>query len=111
MAPGWMLMVVMAGAAVFCASNRPPMVFPYLVVRTISSYDVTVDTGDLLSGVDAASVKARYVDDQGNKMGALMSENISLQQTNCPEPSSALMLGAGLLGLSLVTRKLRRQSS
>jgi hypothetical protein len=72
-------------------------------------YNVTVDTGDLFTGNDAASVKALYVDSNGNKVGALLSENISLQQTNCPEPSSALMLGAGLLGLSVLTRKLRRQ--
>ncbi|MGI9074242.1 MAG: PEP-CTERM sorting domain-containing protein [Bryobacteraceae bacterium] len=72
-------------------------------------YNVTVDTGDLFTGNNAASIKARYVDSQGNKVGALLSEDITLQQTNCPEPSSALMLGAGLLGLSLLTRKLRRQ--
>jgi hypothetical protein len=72
-------------------------------------YNVTVDTGDLFTGLNAASVKARYVDGQGNKAGALLSENITLQQTNCPEPSSALMLGAGLLGLSLLNRKLRTQ--
>jgi hypothetical protein len=72
-------------------------------------YNVTVDTGDLFTGNNAASVKALYVDSNGNKVGALLSENISLQQTNCPEPSSALMLGAGLLGLSVLTRKLRRQ--
>jgi len=71
-------------------------------------YDVTVDTGDLLTGAGAASVKARYVDSEGSKVGALLSEDITLQ-TDAPEPSSALTLGAGLLALSLVSRKLRTQ--
>lgn len=73
-------------------------------------YDVTVDTGTLLTGTTAASAKARYVNSDGNKVGALFSENITLQTaTATPEPNSALMLGAGLLGFSLLIRKLRRQ--
>jgi hypothetical protein len=73
-------------------------------------YDVTVDTGDLFTGTDASMVKALYVDGDGKKTGVVTSEDITLQ-SNCdaPEPSSALMLGAGLLGLSLLTRKLRTQ--
>lgn len=73
-------------------------------------YDVTVDNGTLFTGTDAASIKALYVNGDGAKVGDLLSENITLQ-SNCdaPEPSSALMLGAGLLGLSLLTRKLRTQ--
>jgi PEP-CTERM motif len=73
-------------------------------------YNVTVDTGTLLTGTDAASIKARYVNSDGAKVGDLLSEDITLQ-SNCdaPEPSSALMLGAGLLGLSLAARKLRTQ--
>jgi hypothetical protein len=71
-------------------------------------YDVTVDTGDLLTGIDAASVKARYVDTDDTKVGVLTSESITLQ-ADAPEPSSALLLGAGLLGLSLLSRKLRTQ--
>lgn len=75
-------------------------------------YDVTVDTGTLLTGTDLGSIKALYVDSNDTKVGVLMSENITLQtdpQTDAPEPTSALMLGAGLLGLSLVSRKLRTQ--
>jgi PEP-CTERM motif len=75
-------------------------------------YDLSVDTGTLLAGTDLASIKALYVDDNGTKVGVLTSENITLQtdpQSDAPEPSSALMLGAGLLGLSLLTRKVRTQ--
>jgi hypothetical protein len=41
-------------------------------------------------------------------VGVLTSESITLQ-ADAPEPSSALILGAGLLGLSLLSRKLRTQ--
>jgi len=57
-------------------------------------------------------VKALYVDTDGKKTGVITSEDITLQtdpQTDAPEPTSALMLGAGLLGLSLAARKLRTQ--
>lgn len=73
-------------------------------------YDVTVDTGTLLTGLDAASVKARYVDNDGNKAGALLSENITLQ-TEAPEPTSALMLGSGLLMLGLLGKTWKLQSA
>src|SRR5207245_2479471 len=39
-------------------------------------YDVTVLTGDLFTGTDAASIKALYVDSDGKKAGVLSSENI-----------------------------------
>jgi hypothetical protein len=75
-------------------------------------YDVTVGTGDLFTGTNASMVKALYVDTDGKKTGVITSEDITLQtdpQTDAPEPTSALMLGAGLLALSFVSRKLRTQ--
>ncbi|HSU61624.1 MAG TPA: PEP-CTERM sorting domain-containing protein [Bryobacteraceae bacterium] len=68
-------------------------------------FNIEVDTGTLLIGTNGASVKAQYVDSEGNKIGALLSENITLQDASVPEPSSALLLGSGLLGAFLLFRK------
>jgi hypothetical protein len=74
-------------------------------------YDITVDTGALLTGLNAAGVKGLYVDNTGAKVGDLLSEDITLQSTeSAPEPTSALMLGSGLLALGLVFRGVRQQS-
>jgi hypothetical protein len=57
-------------------------------------FDIEVPTGTLFTGLDEASVKARYVRHNGVKAGALVSEGITL--TNLPEPSAALLLVAAL---------------
>jgi hypothetical protein len=61
-------------------------------------FDLEIADGGLFTGLDLASIKARYVDDAGTKVGDLVSENITL--TLVPEPSTALLvlLGATLLG-------------
>lgn len=43
------------------------------------------------------SIKVRYLDDEGDKIGALVSEHIMLQVV--PEPGTALLLAFGLAGL------------
>ncbi len=56
-------------------------------------FDIEVATGGLFTGVDEASVKARYVTANGTvrtKAGALVSEGITL--TVVPEPRLALLL-------------------
>ncbi len=49
-------------------------------------FDINVGASSLLTAENAASIKARYVDANGGKVGALVSENITLQQV--PEPAS-----------------------
>jgi len=82
-------------------------------------FDMTVDNGTLFTGPGLASIKARYVDSGGNKIGALVSEPITLQVSsssssssggtsgNVPAPSSSnlALLGMSLLGATLWMRR------
>jgi hypothetical protein len=56
-------------------------------------FDILVPTGTLLGGLDQASVKARYVDGAGVKVGALVSENVTLT----PEPGAVALFVAALV--------------
>jgi hypothetical protein len=61
---------------------------------------------DLLTGMDAASVKALYVTSAGRQNG-ITSEDITLQPgtSPIPEPSSFVLLGTGLLSAAGVIRR------
>ena len=65
-------------------------------------FDVTLDNGTLLTGINQASIKARYVDANGKKIGALVSENITVQ---VPEASATALLCMALVGVGLLARK------
>ena len=60
-------------------------------------FAVDVPTGTLFTDAFEASIKARYLDANGDKIGDLVSEPITLQQV--PEPGTALLLMSGLAGL------------
>jgi hypothetical protein len=62
--------------------------------------------GLLLTGEDAASIKARFTDDAGRKVGALLSEHITI--TEVPEPASLLLLGTG--AAAVFARRRRSQA-
>lgn len=65
--------------------------------------------GDLLTGTDAASIKAIYLTTKPHNkigLGAQTSENITLtpltsESVVTPEPTSLLLMASGLLGLAL----------
>ena len=68
-------------------------------------FDLTMDNGALFTALDSSSIKARYTNDAGVKVGALVSENITL--TIVPEPSTGLLVALG--GSILAARRSRRR--
>jgi hypothetical protein len=62
----------------------------------------------LLAGPMGSSIKAEYVNASGGKVGALVSEDITLQTKTVPDGGMTLMLlGGVLVGLETLRRKFR----
>jgi len=70
------------------------------------TFDLTMNNGALITSVGGDSVKARFVDANGVKVGDLVSEGITLTSP-IPEPETYAMLlaGLGLLGFAARRRK------
>jgi hypothetical protein len=65
-------------------------------------FDVDV-ASPLLTGDGAATIKARYVNASDAKVGALVSEDITL--TPVPEPGTLSLLGLGVSAAMLRRRR------
>lgn len=72
------------------------------------TFDVTVATGKLFVGEAESSVKARYVNASGVRVGDLVSENLTLSKKSTPsvpEPTTALLLAGAAVAHGLWLRR------
>ena len=70
-------------------------------------WQITVPHGGLFTGPEEASIKVLFVDANGGKVGAILSDNITLSQV--PESGTRVLYGCGLLALGLGVRRRRCQ--
>jgi hypothetical protein len=105
-----------AGAGFLCATDGQTAPVPN---ATKYQWEFHYETADALLLAGDSTVKARYVDANGTKVGDLVSEDITLQTCTAgqdcggggggggsvPEPGSIFLLGSGLLLASVKLRK------
>lgn len=98
-----------SGSGYECAAWKDASATGAFLNGTLLTWIFDIDVkGALLSGADLASIKVRFVDANGDKTGALVSEPITLgdPMTPVPEPGTLLLLGSGFTGF-LARRRVR----
>ncbi len=81
-----------------CFTNNDVLNGPSTANDFVISFDITVD--DVFP--DFTHFKVRWVDEDGDKIGDLISQDISY---DVPEPGVAGLLAMGLIGIALVRRR------
>ena len=80
-----------AGATAIGGGAATPGIYSWI-------FDLTMANGALFTGAGQASVKGEFVNAQGAKVGALVSEPSTLLATPEPEVVSLLLAGSSLMG-------------
>ncbi len=74
-----------SGSGFVCTQNHDPLPEAAFVGGILSwTFDITVDNGALFTGAGQSSIKTRYVNAADNKVGDLVSEEITLQRCTPP---------------------------
>ncbi len=96
-----------AGNAFACAQAVSLGSFNQFVVGTSKTFsfglDIRMGTGTLTT---SDSIKAEFVDANGNKIGYLLSEGITASpRVSAPEPTSLALLGGGFAALAMLRKR------
>jgi len=100
------------GSGFSCARVVTGGVVPAVGGTLTWEWDIVISNANpLFEDPFEASVKARYVDELRQKVGALVSEGITLQPTGnpIPEPATATLAASGLALLGALSRRRRRR--
>jgi hypothetical protein len=99
-----------SGNAFACAQAVSLGSFNQFTVGTSKTFsfglDIRMGTGTLMT---ADSIKAEFVDAHGNKIGSLLSENITASRSvPAPEPTSLALFGGGFAVLATLRKRRTR---
>ena len=97
-----------AGAGYFCTTTAG-LGAPVSTHMNTFEWQIVVPHNTLLTATDASALKILFVNGEGTKVGALMSEEFTLDpRISTPEPASLALIGFGLTGLGFFSRRFRK---
>ena len=98
------------GSPDFCNGALSQGSFNEVGTNTPLEFQWTLVDQSLPTGTDGVGLKAQYTDSSGNKVGPLLSEDMTLTPTTVPEPATLWLFGSGLIGLGWLTRRFTQTS-
>lgn len=100
-----------AGAPFFCSSTKTQASFNETLSSNPLAFTWTINDASLPTGDDAVALKVQFENSKGNKVGSLLSVDMTLtpaqtgQQSTTPEPADWILLATGMAGLALLWRR------